>query len=170
MDTPITIRRMTPADSDLFVAFYAALSEETLFFFTPHDPRPEKLRELVAEMANDRKTGVFVASRHFAAICQVNGQEEMAGYVFLWDLHTQVPWLGVCVRDSYKGRGVGTLLMRHAEMFCRELGKGGILLTTHEDNLKAQGLYKKVGYEVIGKDHRGEILMILRLPDSGWES
>ena len=53
--------------------------------------------------------------------------------------------------------------MRHAEEFCREHGKGGILLTTHVDNEIAQRLYRKVGYETIGLDSRGELLMIYRL-------
>jgi ribosomal protein S18 acetylase RimI-like enzyme len=156
------IRQMTPADGDLLVEFYSALSAESLFFFTPHDPDPEKLRELVAGIANE------VNVRRFAALCPRADGEEMAGYVFLWDLDTHVPWLGVCVRDSYKGRGVGTRLMRHAEDFCREHGKGGILLTTHQSNTKAQGLYRKVGYETLGLDSRAEILMILRLKDEKW--
>jgi ribosomal protein S18 acetylase RimI-like enzyme len=174
-DNPVSIRMMTAADGDLFVQFYAALSAETLLFFTPHDPQPEKLRELVAGMGCDKKThgaGAqrgFRESRHFAAVCLVDGREEMCGYVFLWDLHTQVPWLGVCVRDGYKGKGIGSMLMRHVETYCRERGKGGILLTTHVDNHKAQGLYEKVGYETIGSDPRGEILMIRRLTDLKWE-
>jgi ribosomal protein S18 acetylase RimI-like enzyme len=158
----LAIRLMTPEDGDLFVDFYAALSPESLFFFTPHDPNPVKLRELVAGIANE------VNVRRFTAVQAHENGQEMAGYVFLWDLDKGVPWLGICVRDSYKGSGVGTLLMRHAENFCREHGKGGILLTTHQDNTKAQGLYRKVGYETLGMDSRAEILMILRLKDEKW--
>ena len=47
------IRQMTPADGDLMVEFYAALSAKSLFFFTPHDPGPDKLRELVAGIAHE---------------------------------------------------------------------------------------------------------------------
>jgi [ribosomal protein S18]-alanine N-acetyltransferase len=160
----ISIRRMTTSDADLFVEFYAALSEESLYFFTAHDPNPSMLRELIAGIANEPNV------RRFAAVRLVDGKEEMAGYVFLWTLDTTVPWLGICVRDSYKGMGVGNLLMRHAETFCKGHGKGGILLTTHQKNYKAQNLYKKVGYEQIGFDDRGEILMILRLKDLNWRA
>jgi ribosomal protein S18 acetylase RimI-like enzyme len=160
----ITIRQMTPRDADLFVEFYAALSEESLFFFTAHDPNPPMLRELIAGIANEPNV------RRFAAVRGVDGKEEMAGYVFLWTLDTAIPWLGICVRDSYKGIGVGKMLMRHAEAFCQAHGKGGILLTTHQKNYKAQSLYQKVGYEQIGFDDRGEILMILRLKDQNWRA
>jgi ribosomal protein S18 acetylase RimI-like enzyme len=158
----LIIRQMTPADGDLFVEFYAALSAESLFFFTPHDPHPVKLRELVAGIAFELNV------RRFAATTLGDDGEEMAGYVFLWDLDTNIPWLGICVRDSYKGTGLGTRLMRYAEKFCRQYGKGGILLTTHQENAKAQGLYHKVGYETLGTDSRGEFLMILRLKDEKW--
>jgi ribosomal protein S18 acetylase RimI-like enzyme len=155
----ISIRRMTERDGELFVRFYAALSAESLFFFTPHDPKPEKLRELVSGIAQEQNIC------RFAAVQAIEENEEMAGYVFLWDLDTGVPWLGICVCDSYKGQGIGTSLMRYVEQYCRKQGKGGILLTTHRDNEKAQGLYRKVGYETIGTDSRGELLMIYRLKD-----
>jgi ribosomal protein S18 acetylase RimI-like enzyme len=155
----ISIRRMTERDGELFVRFYAGLSAESLFFFTPHDPNPNKLRELILGTPQERNI------RRFAAVLSIEGSEEMAGYVFLWDLDTGVPWLGICVSDSYKGQGIGTLLMDYAKQCCREQGKGGILLTTHRDNEKAQGLYRKVGYETIGTDSRGEHLMIFRLRD-----
>ena len=158
----LTIREMTAGDGELFVAFYAALSEETLKFFTPHDPRPEKLRALIAAIPTEPNVRRFAATR-----VGENG-EEMAGYVFLWDLDTAVPWLGICVNDRYKGQGVGTRLMRYVENYCQDRHKGGILLTTHVENIIAQGLYRKVGYEVIGTDHRGELLMILRIKDERW--
>ena len=161
-DADISIRLMTGADGDLFADFYAALSAETLFFFTPHDPDPAKLRELVAGISGETKT------RRFAAVYPGQHGEEMAGYMFLWDLDRMVAWLGICVRDGFKGQGLGTCLMRHAEEYCRERGKGGILLTTHKENIKAQALYRKVGYEILGVDSRDELLMILRLIDPEW--
>jgi ribosomal protein S18 acetylase RimI-like enzyme len=154
---------MVEQDGEVFVRFYAALSAESLFFFTPHDPRPEKLRDLVAGIPQE------INICRFVAVQAVDGGEEIAGYVFLWDLDTGVPWLGICVRDSCKGQGVGTMLMKYAEQYCRKRGKGGILLTTHQDNTIAQSLYRKVGYETIGTDFRGEILMINRFRNENWK-
>jgi ribosomal protein S18 acetylase RimI-like enzyme len=161
-DADISIRLMTGADDDLFVAFYAALSQETLFFFSAHDPNPVKLHELVAGIPAE------TTIRRFAAVYPGEHGEEMAGYLFLWDLDRMVPWLGICVRDDFKGQGLGTRLMRHAQEYCRARGKGGILLTTHKENMRGQALYRKMGFEILGVDPRDELLMIFRLDDPNW--
>jgi len=47
--------------------------------------------------------------------------------------------------------------------YAKKHGKGGILLTTQKPNVKAQAMYKKFGYEMLGQDTRlDEYLMILR--------
>jgi len=52
--------------------------------------------------------------------------------------------------------------MAHAEAHARELGKGGILLTTHIANLRGQGLYEGCGYEYLGVHTSGERLYLKR--------
>ena len=86
----------------------------------------------------------------------------MIGYVFLWDMHKSVPWLGIAVREGYKGIGLGKKLMLHAENHARGNNKGGILLTTHVANLRGQSLYSGSGYERIGMHTSGEVLYLLR--------
>ena len=86
----------------------------------------------------------------------------MIGYLFLWNIDRSVPWLGVAVHEEFKGRRLGRLLIRHALSYLHERGKSGVLLTTHIVNIRAQGLYKSMGFEEIGTAGNNEILYIFR--------
>jgi len=74
----------------------------------------------------------------------------MVGYLFLWDMDKSIIWLGIAVHETIKGKGLGQKLMKHAEEYAKEHGKGGILLTTHFANLRGQVLYERSGYEKLG--------------------
>lgn len=90
-------------------------------------------------------------------------EEQMAGYLFLWDITKPVIWLGIAVRDSLKGQGVGTVLMEHAKSFAKKNCKGAIMLTTHIANVRGQSLYQKSGYTNLGTHISGEMLYMLVL-------
>ena len=89
----------------------------------------------------------------------------MVGYLFFFSYQYKIPWLGIAVSDDVKGLHLGTRLMAYAEQYAKEHGKGGILLTTHQANLRGQVLYEKSGYERLGNHHSGEVLYILRFDD-----
>ena len=76
--------------------------------------------------------------------------DEIVGYVFLWDIDTKIPWLGIATAENMRGRHLGTALLEHAEKWCRENDKGGIMLTTHMANIYAQVLYERSGYQRLG--------------------
>ena len=86
----------------------------------------------------------------------------MAGYVFLWDVDSSVVWFGIAVADAYQRRGLGWRLAQTAISWAKEHGKGGVLLTTHAANFKAQALYEKCGFRRIGTAFDGEWLYLLR--------
>lgn len=152
----ITIRPIDKHDSTMVVDFYTALSDDTWSFFHPHPRDPEYLKSLVQSLP-DRQDLLL-----FKAILEEDGKEIMAGTVFFWDWQKKIPWLGIGVLDDYQGMGIGDKLMQHAISTAWRNGKGGILLTTHKNNLRAQALYKKHGFEIIGTDTRDEHIMILR--------
>lgn len=89
----------------------------------------------------------------------------MVGYVFLYDMHKGVPWLGVAVAEDWKGRHLGRRLLEHAHAYARARGKGGVLLTTGFANVRGQGLYERMGYEHIGTHTIDEKLYIRRFGD-----
>ncbi len=55
------------------------------------------------------------------------------------------------VASEYRGAGVATTLMRHAEAFARQTGAERLTLATAHNNKNAQSLYKKLGY--VQEDH-----------------
>ncbi len=87
---------------------------------------------------------------------------EMVGYVFLWDTDTMIPWLGVAVAESMRGRHFGQTLIGVAEDWCRSQGKGGIMLTTSMANIRAQVLYERCGFMRLGVHSASNELLYLR--------
>ena len=62
--------------------------------------------------------------------------------------------IALAVSRSHWGRGVGRVLMQSVQIWARESGLARIELTVHVDNLKALGLYLKMGFEVEGVRRR----------------
>ncbi len=152
-----TIRPLTENDSALIYTFFTSFSEPTRKFFTPHAIDLPGLTSIMHNIPTDPSVA------RFCATLIEDGQEVMAGYVFFWDWHTQVPWFGIGATDRFHGMGLGNRMMEFSIDYAKRHGKGGILLTTAKHNLRAQALYKKFGYELLGLDtHLDELLMILR--------
>ncbi|HET9111634.1 MAG TPA: GNAT family N-acetyltransferase [Ktedonobacterales bacterium] len=76
-------------------------------------------------------------------------RQTLIGGVFgdlLWDwLHVDSLW----VHDDYRGRGVGSALMRYAEEVARARGIANIHLET--TTFQALPFYRKLGYELFGE-------------------
>ncbi len=100
----------------------------------------------------------------FMAINEESGK--MDGYVFLWKLNYRIPWLGIAVAEDAKGKGLGKKLIQHMIDYCKERDKGGIFLTTHAANFRAQALYEGYGFERIGMESGTEILYILNFKEN----
>ncbi len=146
----IEIRRFQPGDEDKINEFFDDLGFEAKMFFN----RQEWNRKSALRYMEDKPEECV---RWMAC-----DGEKMVGYVFLWDLHTSVPWFGIAVSDSCKGIGLGRKLAEFAISYAKEQGKGGVLLTTHIANFRAQALYEKCGFQRLGTSLGGELLYLLR--------
>ncbi len=62
------------------------------------------------------------------------------------------------VTEQYRGRGIGTRLIREAEAYAKERGIGRIVFHVEKSNGSAFRLYKKLGYAVY-KDDGSRYLM-----------
>ena len=60
-------------------------------------------------------------------------------------------YLTIAVKDSCRGRGIGTLLMKSAEEFARERGARRIELDVLSKNKGAVRLYERLGYVTEGR-------------------
>lgn len=80
----------------------------------------------------------------------------------MFDTNTLVPTLGIGIDRAYSGCGLGVQLMEYIHRYARSRGMGGILLNVHCGNTRAQGLYMKMSYELIGHSKMCQMMYIKR--------
>ena len=156
LDT-VEIRPMLPEDHGLMEAFFAQMGEESTSFFNRERGNELRTYDWFDGKMPDHLFWIAVAKDE-------NGADEAAGFVFLWDKDSRVPWLGIAVAEHWKGRHLGRRLIGAVKEDCLARGCGGILLTTAQHNFRGQGLYEHCGFERLGIHHSGEFLYLLRFP------
>ena len=148
------IRPAEAEDEEMINEFFSVMGGESRGFFNRGDGN----RRGFLSYIKDKPDSV----RYWIGI--IDGK--MAGMVFLWDLNTSIPWMGIAVREEYKGQHLGRRLVAFVQDYVRKLGKGGIQLTTHVPNIRGQGLYEAMGFEKIGTHGAsGEFYYIYRFRD-----
>ena len=55
--------------------------------------------------------------------------------------------LGLAVRESHRGMGIGKSLMEAAENWAKEIGATGVRLNSGADRTNAHAFYRNIGYE-----------------------
>ena len=147
----LIFREMCAGDAAQMTAFYRGLGEESTAFFN-------------VNRGNERRTmdyfGPSPRPNHRYYVAETGGV--VAGHLFIWDTDTRVPWLGIAVRDDFQGQGVGSFMLRSLFALLETEGFGGLLLRTAVNNLPAQKLYEKHGFEHIGTHPSGELLYLKR--------
>ena len=139
----ITLREMRAGDEPLIEDFFNSLDSHSTALF---NRRNYNKRGVLRFCANpDPRRRYWMA--------ELDGK--MAGYVFFLDFHTSIPELGVAVRSDLQGNGLGRHLVEFAINTAAECGKGGIQLTTHVANLRAQTLYEALGFVCMGSCKNG---------------
>lgn len=58
----------------------------------------------------------------------------------------------IAVSTSYRGRGIGTLLMQKAVEWAKSNRMHGLMLETQDNNLSACRFYRKCGFKIGGVD------------------
>ncbi len=151
LENGIVIRPIRQQDKALVEEFFAQMGGETRGFF------------------NGNGYNGSLAKKIFTPECPPNHEFYLAekdglmvGYIYLWDTHTQVPDLGICIRENCKGMHLGRDLIGFLIRRAKALGAGGLMLTTHVANVRGQGLYSKMGFDRIGTSNDGEALYLLK--------
>ena len=150
------IRGFSAGDKNLVAEFFDQMGGESRGFFNRGDGNRRNAMEFFNKNGDEPGSVRFLSS-----IKGENGAEIMTGYVFAWDMNTFVPTLGVAVREEYKGKGLGKLLMRRLIGYLKSSGYGGVMLTTSFANVRGQSLYTNMGFQHIGTHTSGEMLYIL---------
>ena len=145
----ITYREVREGDEKIINEFFDAMGGESRALF---NRRGYNQRGVLKFCSKPDKT-----RRYW--IAETDG--EMVGYVFFLEFNTSVPELGLAVRDDLRGLHIGRELVAFAQNFARESGKGGIHLTTHVANVRAQALYEHMGFQCMGLCKNGTELFYL---------
>ncbi|MFC5401414.1 GNAT family N-acetyltransferase [Cohnella soli] len=157
MNDHTSFRLITSEDVDLLSGFFDTLSESTRKIYGFPFTR-QFAENWVQEGTNDPNMRRYLV---FDNPAERGKEPVMLGTVWMWQWTMQVVWFGIIITDAYQNKGYGSTLIDIAVEDAKRSRKGGILLTTHKMNFRAQKLYQKHGFEIIGEDSRGEYLMLL---------
>ncbi len=146
----MTVRKMQMCDEEKVAEFYASMGARSAHFFNVNHGNEKRTMEF---FENGKKDHVFYVA--------FDG-EELVALAFIWDIDKTVPWFGIAVRDSSQGKGVGTAFMKEIFSDILSAGFAGLLLRTATDNIPAQHLYEKCGFERLGVHSSGEYLYLKR--------
>ena len=73
----------------------------------------------------------------------------VVGYIALVDYGREAKIISFAVKREFRGKGIGTKLLKTAIERCKQRGKERILLEVRVSNTTAQRLYKKNGFKII---------------------
>lgn len=155
------IRPLTSGEANRIFEFYQTVLEPTRAIFGNYS----FTRETAEKIANE--SGNAASKQHYVAVvdCGKEREEMIIGLLWFWGWKQKVPWFGIMIADAYQNLGLGKKMMEYAISEAQKYAKGGILLTTAKSNVRAQKLYKRYGFAVIGEDSHGEHLMLLNFAD-----
>ena len=145
----LAVREITCNDTKKISDFFDKMGSESRSVFNRRDYNRRGVLKFIAKPDGTR--------RYYAA--ELDG--EIAAYFFFLDYDSSIPELGIAVRDDLAGKGIGTYLISLAKDMAKSEGKGGIQLTTHVANLRAQTLYESAGFVCKGVCKNGTELFYL---------
>jgi RimJ/RimL family protein N-acetyltransferase len=153
VDQPILIRPAQPADGTALMAAAAQIDAETEFLGVPGQPHPwaERPAAQLRSLAENGRGAVFLA---------VTPDNAIVGYLSAFTGHFQrnsgnVFIAVVGLRETYRGRGIGTRLFEAVEAWARQRRAWRLELRVSSLNERGQALYRKRGFIVEGRIHGG---------------
>ena len=129
MQSNVIIRRMAVADVDTV----AAIELETF-------PTPWSRDAFLQELERN------VAARYLVA--EKDG--EVIGYAGAWIILDESHITNIAIRESERGHGYGRLLTEALMQYLSNLGAAYATLEVRKSNVRAQNLYKSVGFIQLG--------------------
>ena len=98
----------------------------------------------------------------------IKNNEEIVGFAGIKVILDEADIMDIVIKKSYRGNGLGKLLMEYLISFARSLKLLSLTLEVREDNYSAIALYTKLGFIKVGLrknyyDGKNAILMNLPL-------
>jgi len=95
----------------------------------------------------------LIAETTFGRIWLIKIQEKAIGYVILTlgysiEFHGRDAFIDeIFIEADYRGKGIGTKVIEFVELQCRESGIHALHLEVERENMSAQNLYRKLGFQ-----------------------
>lgn len=154
----VVIRELNENDLGVVLEFFDQMAGDTRAMFNRGDANRIRVVNYLTSKSSKGSDEI-----HFAAVVKSSdGMEKMVGYVFLWDTDKLLPWLGVAVREEWKGHQLGRRMLEWIDEWAKPKGYGGIMLTSVPANIRAHSLYVRMGYEYFGTHPSSEFLYVKR--------
>ena len=77
-------------------------------------------------------------------------QDKIVGFAGFWIMAGEAHIISIAVKASYRGRGIGELILAHLIDLARSLGADVVTLEARVSNYIAQNLYLKYGFKKVG--------------------
>lgn len=138
----IVIRPIGPDDGPRMYDLFRRMSPRSRKYFWPHPFTPDAA-EAWAKRASDPEYVVRVA---------VGQDGRLGGYTWYHRADERLPLVGIGLTDDAQGRGLGRRLLETLADEARRTGRGGIRLTVHKENRRAQALYSRCGFRFSRED------------------
>ncbi|MCD6493175.1 MAG: ribosomal protein S18-alanine N-acetyltransferase [Archaeoglobaceae archaeon] len=130
--------------------------------------------EIDAEAFNSRNPAydvyIYLAYSSNFLVADIGGKA--VGYIVTMDMGVDSKIMSFAVKKEFRGKGIGSMLLKEVIKRCKNKGKHRILLEVRVSNVVAQKLYKKNGFKTIEilpkyyNDGEDAYLMELRLVDN----
>ncbi len=147
-----TIVSIGPDNAEQFLDFMRLVSDETHFMTRYGDEIGQSEMDILAE--RERQKVLFEDDRQ--GMISIFDGDEIIGNIAIRSVGkgrktNHLCTVGIAVRRDYHGEGLGTILMDNAISFAKNAGYKCMELGVLADNIKAQGLYKKMGFVEYGR-------------------
>ncbi|MBI5092276.1 MAG: GNAT family N-acetyltransferase [Candidatus Hydrogenedentes bacterium] len=138
------VRVLAHDDAARLSRFYQALPEQSRYFFEPYaDVSVDAMNEVVRRALS----GFDFSS---VALDEAGG---IIGHFFFMDVASEVPHLGIGLREDAQGTGLGGVFLAYLIAVGRRvLRKNAIGLTVMKTNARALRLYQRHGFQIVRED------------------
>lgn len=158
----VRLRLISLVDASALDDFYASLPRETWRFYCP----PRLTREDAARRAAEADAPTIVC-----LVAEEPSSRAIAGYAwFRWRDEGEQPGdsgqphgtaqssvFGICLREAYRGAGLGQALIERLLQIARAVGPPVMALTVQLANPRAVALYQKMGFRIVREQMRDRI-------------
>jgi ribosomal protein S18 acetylase RimI-like enzyme len=146
----VILRLLAPGDGAALGDFYDAMPRATWRFYCP--PRLTRADAMQKAALANSPTEVCLVSED-------PDSGEIAGYAwYRWkDTASEKSVFGICLREGYRGAGLGQALMACLLQIAESVGPPVMELTVQLANPGAIALYRKMGFEVVAEQMRPRV-------------